>query len=408
MEKNELKELIKQGEPIVVGSDGHALLVQFSNEALRITAELNSSYHEPAEVRALFSRLTGKDVDESCFFFPPFYTDCGKNITFGKNVFLNTGCTFQDLGGVTIGDASQIGQNVTLCTLNHGLAPEQRNTIYPSPIVIGRNVWIGANATVSMKNLKALAAIFVTTSLLAGAPIAHAGRGAYAFNTNEVSQVAPAFMHYSHEVLCKLWERPELSPRDRSVVTLAALISRDQTIELPYYVDQALDNGVKPREISEIITHLAFYASRASVLSAVPIVRQVFAERKIGADQLPVAEPKLLAVDEATEAKRAQLVSQSFGSTAPGLVQYTTNVLFRDLWLRPDLAPRDRSLVTVSALIASGYVAQLPYHLNKAMDGGLTQTQAGEVITHLAFYIGWPNAFSALPVAKEVFEKRPK
>ena len=113
-------------------------------------------------------------------------------------------------------------------------------------------------------------------------------------------------------------------------------------------------------------------------------------------------------MDEATEAKRAQLVSQSFGSTAPGLVQYTTDVLFRDLWLRPDLAPRDRSLVTVSALIASGYVAQLPYHLNKAMDGGLTQTQAGEVITHLAFYVGWPNAFSALPVAKEVFEKRPK
>lgn len=191
-------------------------------------------------------------------------------------------------------------------------------------------------------------------------------------------------------------------------MTLAALISRAQTTELPYYVDLALDNGVKPREISEIITHLAFYASRANALSAVPIVRQVFAERKIGADQLPVAEPQLLALDEATEAKRAQLVSQSFGSTAPGLVQYTTDVLFHDLWLRPDLAPRDRSLVTVSALIASGYVAQLPYHLNKAMDGGLTQTQAGEVITHLAFYIGWPNAFSALPVAKEVFEKRPK
>ena len=83
---------------------------------------VKGAYHEPAEVRALFSLLTGKDVDESCFFFPPFYTDCGKNITFGKNVFLNTGCTFQDLGGVTIGDATQIGQNVTLCTLNHGLA----------------------------------------------------------------------------------------------------------------------------------------------------------------------------------------------------------------------------------------------------------------------------------------------
>jgi 4-carboxymuconolactone decarboxylase len=93
---------------------------------------------------------------------------------------------------------------------------------------------------------------------------------------------------------------------------------------------------------------------------------------------------------------------------APGVVEYTTDVLFRDLWLRPDLAPRDRSLVTVAALISSGQVAQIPYHLNRAMDNGLKQEQAAEVITHLAFYAGWPNAFSALPVAKEVFEKRPK
>ena len=75
--------------------------------------------------------------------------------------------------------------------------------------------------------------------------------------------------------------------------------------------------------------------------------------------------------------------------------------------LRPDLAARDRSLVTVSALIASGQVAQITYHLNRAMDNGLTKQQAGEVVTHLAFYAGWPNAFSALPVLKDVFEKRP-
>jgi alkylhydroperoxidase/carboxymuconolactone decarboxylase family protein YurZ len=81
--------------------------------------------------------------------------------------------------------------------------------------------------------------------------------------------------------------------------------------------------------------------------------------------------------------------------------------VIRDLWLRPDLAPRDRSLVTVSALIASGQVAQVPYHLNRAMDNGLTQPQAAEVIAHLAFYAGWPNAFSSLPVARDVFEKRP-
>ncbi len=101
-------------------------------------------------------------------------------------------------------------------------------------------------------------------------------------------------------------------------------------------------------------------------------------------------------------------MQQQFGAVAPGLVQFTTEILFRDLWLRPDLAPRDRSLVTVSALIASGQVAQVSFHLNRAMDYGLTQEQAGEVITHLAFYAGWPSAFSALPVAKDVFEKRPK
>ena len=98
-------------------------------------------------------------------------------------------------------------------------------------------------------------------------------------------------------------------------------------------------------------------------------------------------------------------MEQQFGNVAPGIVQYTTDVLFRDLWLRPDLAPRDRSLVTVSALIASDQVAQLPHHLNRAMDNGLTQSQAAEVVTHLAFYSGWPNAFSALPVLKDVFEK---
>jgi len=90
------------------------------------------------------------------------------------------------------------------------------------------------------------------------------------------------------------------------------------------------------------------------------------------------------------------------------VVQNTTDFLFRDLWLRPDLAPRDRSLVTVSSLIATSQVAQLPAHLNKAMDNGLTQPEAAEAIAHLAFYVGWPNVFSALPIAKDVFEKRPK
>jgi 4-carboxymuconolactone decarboxylase len=224
---------------------------------------------------------------------------------------------------------------------------------------------------------------------------------------NDVRMVAPALERYTQGTLLgDLWKRPGLVSRDRSIVTLAALIARDQTIEMPYYVNLALDNGVTPREISEIITHLAFYSGWANAISAVAVAKDVFARRGIGADQLPAASPQLLPLDEAAEAQRAARVGEQFGKVAPGIVQYTTDVLFRNLWLRPDLAPRDRSLVTVSALIASGQVSQVPYHLNRAMDNGLTQAQASEVITHLAFYVGWPNAFSALPVAKDIFEKR--
>lgn len=224
----------------------------------------------------------------------------------------------------------------------------------------------------------------------------------------DVRQVAPALDRYARSRVAELWKRPDLAPRDRSIVTLAALVARHQTGELPRHLDLALDNGVKPAEISETITHLAFYSGWPNAMAAVAVSKGVFAERGIGAEQLPPAEGSLLPLDEKAEADRAARVGQQFGATFPGVVQYTTDVLFRDLWLRPDLAPRDRSLITVSALIASGQVAQVPYHLNRAMDNGLTQVQAAEVITHLAFYAGWPNAFSAMPVAKDVFEKRGK
>lgn len=128
--------------------------------------------------------------------------------------------------------------------------------------------------------------------------------------------------------------------------------------------------------------------------------------RRIGIDQLPPAQEKLLPLNEEAEASRASQVSNNFRRVSPGLVQNTTDLLFRDLWLRPALKPRDRSLVTVSALIAAGQVAQITYHLNRAMDNGLRQPQASEIITHIAFYAGWPNAFSALPVVKDVLEKR--
>ncbi len=205
-----------------------------------------------------------------------------------------------------------------------------------------------------------------------------------------------------------VWKRPGLAPRDRSIVTLAALVARNQTVELPTYLNRALDNGVQPREISELITHLAFYSGWGNAMAAIAVAKDIFAHRGIGEDQLPMSEARLLPIDETAEARRAAGVSQQFGAVVPGVVQYTTDVLFRDLWLRPDLTPRDRSLVTVSALIAAGQAAQVTYHLNRAMDNGLTQQQASEAVTHLAFYAGWPNVFSALPAVKDVFEKRPR
>jgi 4-carboxymuconolactone decarboxylase len=226
---------------------------------------------------------------------------------------------------------------------------------------------------------------------------------------DDVRAVSPALEQYTKgPLLDGLWKRPQLSPRDRSVVTVAALIARMQTIEMPFHFALALDNGVKPGELSEIITHLAFYSGWANAMSAVAIAKDIFHQRGIAIGQLPPAKDKLLPLNEEAEKQRATQVSANFGATAPGLVENTTDLLFGDLWLRPALAPRDRSLVTVSALIASGQVAQITYHLGRAMDNGLTQPQASEVLTHIAFYAGWPCAFSALPVVKDVFEKRHK
>ena len=226
---------------------------------------------------------------------------------------------------------------------------------------------------------------------------------------DDVRAVSPALEYYTKGMLLDgLWKRPDLSPRDRSVITVSALIARMQTIEMPFHFALALDNGVKACELSEIITHLAFYAGWANAMSAVAVAKDIFHQRGIGLDQLPPAKDKLLPLNKEAETQRATQVNNNFGDVSPGLVQNTTDLLFRDLWLRPALAPRDRSLVTVSSLIASGQVAQITYHLNRAMDNGLTKEQASEVVTHLAFYAGWPNAFSALPIVKEVFEKRNK
>ena len=141
-------EHLNSGKPVIGGSEAHLFMHGVSQEALEITAEINGSYHEPEELRVLFSKLIGQPVDESFGLFPPFHTDCGKNIHIGIHVFINMGCKFQDQGGIFIGDGALIGHNVVLATLNHAMSPSRRGTMIPAPIHIGKNVWIGSNATI--------------------------------------------------------------------------------------------------------------------------------------------------------------------------------------------------------------------------------------------------------------------
>ena len=147
MELEAFLQHVKERKPLNT-PEIYEFMNRSSDEARRITFELNGAYHSMPEARDLFARLFGKPVDPSFRVFPPFYTDFGKNITVGKNVFINACCHFQDQGGITLGDNCLVGHNVVFATLNHGFAPEERQSMLPAPIVVGRDVWIGSNSTI--------------------------------------------------------------------------------------------------------------------------------------------------------------------------------------------------------------------------------------------------------------------
>lgn len=127
---------------------GQSVLRRYAREAQMVTARINTGFHEEDELRGLMSELTGKDIPEDFCLFPPIYADFGKNITIGKGVFINSGCCFQDQGGITIGDGCFIGHQVVFATIDHGLEPEHRHDNYVSPIRLGKNVWVGSHATI--------------------------------------------------------------------------------------------------------------------------------------------------------------------------------------------------------------------------------------------------------------------
>lgn len=146
MTTEEFLGIMNSGQQVTAGSGAHKAMHRLSQEAIRIIMEINNRYHTPDEINALMSELIGETV-EVCL-FPPFYTDCGRNIHLGKGVFINAGCKFQDQGGIYIGDGTLIGHSTVLATLDHGLLPEERHDLIPNPIHIGRNVWIGSNSSI--------------------------------------------------------------------------------------------------------------------------------------------------------------------------------------------------------------------------------------------------------------------
>ena len=133
---------------VVAGSDLSLKMHELAQRAMKITDEMNNKYNTPKELRRWMGILIGQDLDEGFGIFPPFYTDCGRNIHIEKNVFINSGCRFQDQGGLYIGEGSLIGHNVVIATLNHEIDPYHRGDIYPRPIHIGKRVWIGSGSII--------------------------------------------------------------------------------------------------------------------------------------------------------------------------------------------------------------------------------------------------------------------
>ena len=196
-----------------------------------------------------------------------------------------------------------------------------------------------------------------------------------------------------------VWRRPELSPRDRSLVTISVLIATGKPAQLAGHLGRALDNGVQPSEASGLLAHLAIYCGWPSAVSALEVYDQVYTARKVDTAALRAVGPRLPA--PASDAARARAVSDELAGVAPKFVQLTNDVVFDDLWRRSDLTLRDRSLVTIAALAAMGDDDQLDFYLRRGLESGLTRAQITEALTHLGFYAGWTKATKAMTAVDE-------
>jgi 4-carboxymuconolactone decarboxylase len=208
-------------------------------------------------------------------------------------------------------------------------------------------------------------------------------------------RIAPGLATLTDDVLFgDVWRRPELSPRDRSLVTISVLIATGKPAQLAGHLGRALDNGLQPSEASGLLAHLAVYCGWPSAVSALEIYDQVYTARKVDTSQLRATGPRLPV--PVSDSARAKTLTEELGTVAPKYTQLTNDIVFDDLWRRPDLSVRDRSLVTIAALAAMGDDDQLDLYLRRAIESGLTRAQITEALTHLGFYAGWPKTTKAI------------
>jgi 4-carboxymuconolactone decarboxylase len=217
-------------------------------------------------------------------------------------------------------------------------------------------------------------------------------------------KIAPGLATLTDDVLFgDVWRRPELSPRDRSLVTISVLIATGKPAQLAGHLGRALNNGVQPSEASGLLAHLAIYCGWPSAVSVLDVYEQVYTARKVDTAALRAVGPRLPA--PASDAARARAVNDELGAVAPKFVQLTNDVVFDNLWRRSDLPLRDRSLVTIVALAAMGDDDQLDVYLRRGLESGLTRAQIAEALTHVGFYAGWTRAAKALTAVTKLLGK---
>lgn len=219
----------------------------------------------------------------------------------------------------------------------------------------------------------------------------------------EAHAVSPRFAEYTDTLVYgEVWDRPGLSQRDKSMLTCAVLIALNRAPFLQFHARRALDNGLTPRELGEIVTQLAVYCGWPMASAAVNELAVVYAERGISHEDVAPLDIPPLAADPDMELRRKTVLDVSIGVVSPGLAHYSNTLLFGDLWLHPELVPRDRSLVTLAAIWAMGLQPLLDYQYRRALDNGVTTDDINNALVHCAFYIGWPRAMAAAMVAREV------